>query len=116
MPEELHHYEVTDGYWRIVAEYIGEGYSGDYDEEDPDDAPLMRYDFFRKGEEEAVDSYCTLMPTTNPDAVRGMAHLFLDALAGKREWQKRRIEELTWTEPEVAAYKGKEVTCNQTGS
>lgn len=104
MPDELHHYEVSSEHWRVVAEYIGEGYSGDYDEEDPDDKPLMRYDFFRQGEEEeAVDSYCTLMPTTNPGAVRAMAHLFLNALGDSAHFPKHEMEALTWTEPEVAA-------------
>lgn len=102
MPEELHYYEVSSEYWRVVAEYIGEGYSGDYDDSDPDDKPLIRYDFFKQGEEEAVDSYCTLMPTTNPDAVKGMAHLFLNALDEREQFPKHYIQELTWTEPEVA--------------
>ena len=102
MPEELHYYEVSNEHWRVVAEYIGEGYSGDYDEEDPDDKPLMRYDFFRQGEEEAIDSYCTLMPITDPQAVRGMAMLFLDALDNNEHYPKRIMECLTWTEPEAA--------------
>lgn len=106
--------EFTNDNWRVVAEYIGEGNSGDYDESDPDDQPLMRYDFFQVRNldthlsedddllEEAVDSYCTLIPETDDAAIEGMGRIFLDALGNSSLFPKRRIQELTWTTPEEA--------------
>lgn len=34
----------TDGTVRVSFDHIGEGFEGDYDETDPDDAPLLRLD------------------------------------------------------------------------
>lgn len=46
----------------------GEGFCGDYDPQDPDDVPLLRFDIYiRYGDQwEPVEdaSYCTLMPAT----------------------------------------------------
>jgi hypothetical protein len=39
-----------NGLAKVVLEYIGEGVSGDYDDEDPEDQPLLRYTLFRKND------------------------------------------------------------------
>lgn len=42
---------ITNDTYRIILTYIGEGYNGDYNEADPDDAPLFRADVYEKDEE-----------------------------------------------------------------
>jgi hypothetical protein len=96
------YFEKDNGTWRVVAEYIGEGYEGDYDENDPLDQPLMRFDLFRVGEDEAVDSYCTLIPETDTTAIRAMTQIFLNELGTRQRFPKHVIELLTWTTPEQA--------------
>ena len=53
----------TKGNYRIELAYIGEGYEGDYDENDKDDEPLLRADLYRKEDGEWFDepeaSCCT---------------------------------------------------------
>lgn len=50
---------------QLALEWIGEGFEGDYDEEDPDDAPLLRLTalYRESGEWEQVEdaSYCTVI-------------------------------------------------------
>ena len=47
----------------VELEDIGEGLSGDYDPEDKDDIPLLRFTVL-KGDEPVEDaSYCTQVPT-----------------------------------------------------
>ena len=93
---------------RVELEDIGEGRSGDYDAEDPDDVPLMRFTVLKlekDGSWEPVDdaSYCTQIPAyTSPADMERLAQLILvsveDAvLAGKSV--KKRCEELSWINP-----------------
>ena len=53
----------TKGNYRIELAYIGEGYEGDYDENDKEDEPLLRADLYLKEDGEWFDepkaSYCT---------------------------------------------------------
>lgn len=108
--EKLTHYEISNEYWTVIAEYIGEGFGGDYDDGDPQDLPLMRYDFYRTSNnpgpdlygESYEDSYCTLMPITNPSAVMGMAKIFLDTLNSHTIFLKHEIRRLTHTTPDEA--------------
>ena len=48
---------------RVTLNWIGEGVNGDYDDSDPNDEPLLRFDVdkFEEGEWTSVDdaSYCT---------------------------------------------------------
>lgn len=55
-----------NGLVKVVLEYIGEGYQGDYDPEDSEDEPLLRYSLYRKNDDDdwdAVDdgTYCTYL-------------------------------------------------------
>jgi hypothetical protein len=99
---------------RVTWEWIGEGWSGDHDETDPDDTPLLRFscsEFVRSMENrpagfekewQALDdaSYCTRMPVTSniADLVRGAA-IILEAIEQDRSF-KKRLEELSWLCPE----------------
>lgn len=51
----------------IKLEHIGEGYNGDYDEEDPNDVPLLRFTIFKDGEQLNDGSYCTTLPINTPE-------------------------------------------------
>ena len=55
---------------RVEWEDIGEGICGDYNPEDPDDHPLLRFSvsILLDGQWEAVEdaSYCTQMPVDTP--------------------------------------------------
>ena len=86
----------------VVFEYIGEGFSGDYDENDPDDDPLLRFSCFRIEGGERVEipdsSYCTLLPTnTRKEHLEQASKSILDAL--ELPSPKRELERLSWFGP-----------------
>jgi hypothetical protein len=105
-----------DGRVKVTWIDIGEGLSGDYDEEDPDDIPLLRYDTYvhrdKVGNLELEDdgesewltlddgSYCTQVPVDTDSRIlkslaRKMANQLSDAIdAGspKKEAEAKRIE------------------------
>jgi len=89
---------------RVTWEWIGEGWSGDYDENDPQDTPLLRFYCDKKvkgGWEEMSDaSYCTRMPITSPkDYLKRAAEIILQAIEDGGSY-KKRLEELSWFCPE----------------
>ena len=54
-------YRFTKGAITVTLTDIGEGYDGDYDPENPNDAPLYRLDVTRRGRdyEDECGSWCT---------------------------------------------------------
>lgn len=90
---------------RVELEWIGEGWSGDYDDRDPDDEPLLRFTVSHRvnGEWEQVDdaSYCTqlsALTTTEEERRRILASIMeqvYDDVAGGRSI-KRLCEDLSW--------------------
>lgn len=52
----------------VELSYIGEGYHGDYNENDPEDKPLLRADVYGRNEEtenwDMIASTCTHYPAT----------------------------------------------------
>lgn len=111
---------VDFGKVRVVLDWIGEGYNGDYQENDPDDKPLLRFDVYRFYEpnEEITPyflddetpgggwlpvrdgSYCTQLVATEPrETLQTMAQFILDQVKGDISCQqrcKRLMEELSW--------------------
>lgn len=94
----------------VEVSWIGEGQDSDYDPEDPDDVPLLRFDAERLVDgvwEEVPDgSYCTQVPAwcTNEQA-RALARMLaqrLDVEGGSHP--KRLLEQLSWTD--LASVKG----------
>jgi hypothetical protein len=91
----------------VEWEDIGEGISGDYNPDDPDDVELLRFtvlEFHKQSEfggqwtERDDSSYCTLMPVDTPDEIlRRAAELILDAAESTES--KRAMEELSWLSP-----------------
>ena len=81
--------------------YLGEGFEGDYDEDDEHDTPFLRADLHtvngRKISDEAKYSYCTLAPTWTPKKeLLRMASRLLHALPSDPTDQVRGIME-RWT-------------------
>ena len=59
--------ELVKGNVKVEWNYIGEGFDGDYNPQNPKDMKLLRFDVYRKESEdewEIVDdaSYCTFFP------------------------------------------------------
>jgi len=98
-----------DGFAMLQWEYVNEGYSGFYNPDDPDDAPLLRFTIYEwieghysnghwvysDWQQKEDASYCTLLPVgTDADLLRRFGERLLGA-TGRRE-----LEFLTWTTPE----------------
>ena len=92
---------------------IGEGWSGDYNPDDPTDTPLLRFDVLEltkveglfsdspELEWEVLDdaSYCTQMPADSSEAdLRRGAEIIMAATYGKTNI-KKICEELSWISP-----------------
>jgi hypothetical protein len=98
-------YEIKNksGNRKVCWEWIGEGWSGDYQEDDASDTPLLRFSCFekigRKWVEMNDSSYCTRMPITSPKShlERGAKEI-LEAI--EDVCYKKRLEELSWLCPE----------------
>jgi hypothetical protein len=93
---------------KVTLSWIGEGFSGDYDMDNPDDVPLLRYDVFIKDENgEWVDpgdaSYCTLLSAEDDmEILEWATEYILDiihdyVLAGEH---KKMCEVLSWINAE----------------
>lgn len=102
--------EAIKGDVKVTLEWIGEGFTGDYDESDPEDLRLMRFDVYKRDgnnpdEWIQVDdsSYCTLISLDTPDeikeqAVRCLMDEFYDAV--KSGYNVKKLGEgLSWIEP-----------------
>lgn len=119
-----------DGRVRVVLEWLGEGHNGDYQTEDPEDEPLVRFSVYRKylPDEEmaphflddvtpvaftsedwgwravADGSYCTQLPATLPkEKLLQAAQAILNQVEGDISSQvrcKKLLEQLSWLGPD----------------
>ena len=114
--EEMASFEIP-GKARVEIGWIGEGNSGDYDEDDPKDTPLLRFDALDlaahktpqecEGGEACYErdprcrsaqdaSYCTQLPATLPkDVLTSVCRAIAQDIADKPHW-KRLLEEWSW--------------------
>ena len=91
---------------RVTVEFIGEGLSGDWNPDDPNDQPLLRFSVEDglSGEWEAVrrGSYCTQIPATTPRRLiietAGYIWSKVAPFIWRREGIKQICEELSWLE------------------
>ena len=102
--------ELARGTHKVVWEYIGEGWSGDYNPEDSEDTPLLRFSCYECDEHgftmdadawRQMDdaSYCTRMPVGTPVQVLARAAgIILEAIEDVN--YKKRLEELSWFCPD----------------
>jgi hypothetical protein len=98
--------EVIRDNIRLAWEYIGEGWNGDHDEEDPDDTPLLRFSIeWRENADSDWDgledaSYCTGLPIdTDANTLREYADNIIDSLSSTKErpiGYKRALELWSW--------------------
>ena len=91
-----------DNGYRVDFDYIGEGNSGEYDPDDPDDVPRLRFYVMEWNQEteehdEMEDtSWCTLMtPLTPVPLLELFAMNLLDAALSISP--DRALQALTWT-------------------
>jgi hypothetical protein len=112
-----------DGIVRVVLEWNGEGICDEYDSDDPEDVPLIRYDIYRRctkdDDQHDVDticgdgfyendewfpvedgSYCTQIPATAPreqivEAAKFILNYVEDSVRCF-ERKKRLYETLSW--------------------
>lgn len=90
---------------RIEWVNLGEGYDGDYDEEDPNDVNLLRFDVsvFSNGEWNEVPdgSYCTQVPATaSTEVLKDLLVHFMNTIyddVSAHGKAKRLCESLSWT-------------------
>jgi hypothetical protein len=96
---------------KVELEDIGEGISGEYDENNPEDVSLLRFYVSVRGEDgewEAVDdaSYCTNLPTDLPDfkkkiALNALMNEFHNVLANDPTASVKGLgEQMSWIAPE----------------
>jgi len=95
--------ELSSGGKKVVWEWIGEGWNGDFNPEDSDDVPLLRFScyHFLNGDWQQMDdaSYCTRMPiSSNRFHLVKAAMIILEAIEDCN--YKKRLEELSWFEPQ----------------
>jgi len=98
-------FETRSGTLKVVWEWIGEGFHGDYNPDDSKDVPLLRFTCLKKtgfnnkdGAWEQMDdaSYCTLMPIDSPKKyLKRGAEIILNAIKEDKNY-KKRLEELSW--------------------
>jgi len=94
----------------VVIEWVelGEGLSGEYNEDDPDDEELLRFDAYIDDHEWEDDyptySYCTYFPVsaTSEQRTKGLEYLMehLYEFMSKREYCRNIAERLSWIELE----------------
>jgi hypothetical protein len=116
---------LTRGDLRIVWEWLGEGYDGDWDPEDDKDTPLLRFSVYRRIDDPAardelglavnepwaaIDdaSYCTNMPlVAEVPVLRAALELMMNGVESDFEPGdpdssckiKRTCEDLSWINP-----------------
>jgi hypothetical protein len=98
--------EVIKDNIRLVWEDIGEGWSGDYNDEDPDDTPLLRFSIdWRENANSDWEglndaSYCTGLPIdTDTDTLCEYAESIIASLSSTKEkptGYKRTLERWSW--------------------
>lgn len=100
--------ELTKDNVKVELEYIGEGYSGDYDPEDEEDKKLLRFTVLKRDGQHWLQmdngSYCTLLTTDLTDQEQKKAlNLIMDKVYNKIQSEdsiKRICEELSWLDKE----------------
>ena len=98
-------YELTIKNVSVELEDIGEGLSGDYDPNDKDDIPLLRFTVLKDGEPVEDASYCTQVPTdiTPTEATNVLATIMNEVAEPLAQGYsiKKMCERLSWIDREA---------------
>ena len=98
-------YELTIKNVSVELEDIGEGLSGDYDPNDKDDIPLLRFTVLKDGEPVDDASYCTQVPTdiTPTEATNVLATIMNEVAEPLAQGYsiKKMCERLSWIDREA---------------
>ena len=102
--------ELIKGNVKIEWADIGEGLSGDFNPDDPDDIALLRFDVYVQSPEDgewlAVDdsSYCTMMPASESEdlLMNALKYLMEEIFPGASQGYsiKKLCERLSWISPQ----------------
>lgn len=106
--------ELIQEPFKVILEYIGEGFNGDYDPKDPNDVPLVRFSCFIKNlrddnnninpDWQYIDdtSYCTLLPVYSAKSTlyRAAGVIMENLISGYDDGTlKRKMESMSWLSP-----------------
>lgn len=84
----------------VEMEHIGEGLHGDYNPDDPDDVPLLRFTVLKDGEQVDDASYCTRVDAnTDEENIVYILERIFEAVYDRvksGESVKKLCEELSW--------------------
>ncbi len=108
---------LVEGQLAVRWVQLGEGGSGDWDPDDPEDEELLRFDSLWRNpngawEDLECGSYCTRTPVNTPPGVRRqLLHKLMDFLRDAVRYygdeltpdlDRHRMEEASWIEPSWA--------------
>ena len=98
-------YELTINNVSVELEDIGEGLSGDYDPNDKDDIPLLRFTVWKDHVQVDDASYCTQVPTdlTPTEATNVLATIMNEVAEPLAQGYsiKKMCERLSWIDREA---------------
>ena len=98
-------YELTIKNVTVELADIGEGLSGDYDPDDKDDIPLLRFTVLKDDEPVEDASYCTQVPTdiTPNEAAEILSAIYLEVAEPVMQGLsiKKMCERLSWIDREA---------------
>ena len=91
---------VETGGHKVSWEYIGEGFGGDYNDEDPNDTPLLRFYCFKNiggnWDEMTDGSYCTHFDISTQRYYLMIAALIIIEILEKEKSPKHLLEKSSW--------------------
>ena len=96
--------DITNKKFNLVLDYIGEGIEGDFDEDDENDVPLLRYWISEKVDGEWQDVHngsacCLLKATDKRSAIKKAAKAMLDIVSNaNKEELNSVVQMISWTE------------------
>jgi hypothetical protein len=98
-------FELTANGVTVELDDIGEGLSGDYDPEDKDDIPLLRFTVLKDNEPVEDASYCTQVPTnvTITEATKILGAIMNEVAEPLEQGYsiKKMCERLSWIDKEA---------------
>ena len=101
-------YRAETKHWRVDLVDLGEGNCGDYDADDPEDVPLLRFDYYKRAnskspwEESEDSSYCTQLNANVVDKYKRLRkRILMHLLAQVNDFPpdqgiKKLGEQLSW--------------------